>query len=152
MRICLQVTFINEYNDAALNRMQGRNSEHEKASTSPDFFSVTWLCGNGKREHCSHALSSENWPCSRNIVKCWTGASRLTQQGWAQPAQLQAHLRMLLSAVLNSHLLTGSWGVVSETPSQTCWRCWNRVSELRMERRHHSPCVWCPSGMVENRR
>lgn len=47
--ICLQVSSINEYTDAAL-------KENAREKRSPNFVPIMWFSGNEKFGHCSHAL------------------------------------------------------------------------------------------------
>lgn len=93
--------------------MRGRNYEQERARTSPNFFSVMWLSGNEKCEHCSQALSPENWPCSRNAVECWAGYVQPDKARAAPASRAAAAVGewngVLCSALISPQGLGMSW-------------------------------------------
>lgn len=153
--ICLQVSSINEYTDAALNKNHGRSYEQERAGASPNFVPIMWFSGNEKSGHCSHALSPEDWLCPSICVKCWTGSFH-SGTGSVTTAQLGGHLGNKTRSGTLFPPAPGSWDVLvqSGTSSQTCQSHQHRMRWQRMrnsvEWKHHGE--QCPSGAAKERK
>lgn len=133
VRVCLRVSFINECTDAARNE-NAREKLQERARTTPAFFPIMWFSGNEKSQHCSHALSAENWLHSNKCVKCWAGYFHSEAASMALASPAGGVFENEKRSCTQFPPARGSWDVllVSGTISQVCQRYQKTIRWLRI--------------------